>query len=334
MAAPYFAVAKDQKKDKKAKDSHSDQKAALKGLPAIDLSEDDAIVHALNRLGYGPRPGDIARVKQMGLAVWIDQQLHPESISDAALDARLEKFPTLTMSSSKLLQEFPQPKQAAKQEGMTVEEYRKQQQEQLKTLRQQGEAAQPNAMPAAGDGQDGAAGINNGSVNNGNGAGPGAAGPANAMMDYAKVRTPQRVVAELSMAKLDRAIYSERQLYEEMVDFWFNHFNVFAGKGADRWLLTSYERDAIRPHAMGKFRDLLGATAQSPAMLFYLDNWQSADPEASARMQQQAQQRRGQLPRFRRPAGPVRRTAPLPAAERESPIPTRRRRGRSQSRAD
>ena len=95
------------------------------------------------------------------------------------------------------------------------------------------------------------------------------------------------MIAELSMAKMDRAIYSERQLYEQMVDFWFNHFNVFAGKGADRWLLTSYERDAIRPHAMGKFRDLLEATAKSPAMLFYLDNWQSVDPEAWARLQQE-----------------------------------------------
>ncbi len=91
----------------------------------------------------------------------------------------------------------------------------------------------------------------------------------NAMMDYPQMMTPQRIVAELSMAKIDRAVYSERQLYEQMVDFWFNHFNVFAGKGADRWMLTSYERDAIRPHAMGKFRDLLEATAKSPAMLFY-----------------------------------------------------------------
>ncbi len=108
-------------------------------------------------------------------------------------------------------------------------------------------------------------------------------GPANPvpnqMMNYEQLQTPQRIVAELSMAKIDRAIYSERQLDEQMVDFWFNHFNVFAGKGQDRWLLTAYERDAIRPHAMGKFRDLLEATAKSPAMLFYLDNWQSVDPQ-------------------------------------------------------
>ena len=276
-------------------------------------------MHALNRLGYGPRPGDVQRVKQMGLAAWIDQQLHPESIGDAALDARLEKFPTLTMSSSKLMQEFPQPQQAARREGMTLEEYRKQQQEQLQKLRQQSQTAQQNALPGAGDSPAGAPGVNNGAPNNGgmndsNAAAPPANVPlGNAMMDYQKVRAPQRVVAELSMAKLDRAIYSERQLYEEMVDFWFNHFNVFAGKGADRWLLTSYERDAIRPHAMGKFRDLLGATAQSPAMLFYLDNWQSADPDASARIQQQAQQRRARFGGLG-PVGPFggRRRFPLP----------------------
>ena len=113
------------------------------------------------------------------------------------------------------------------------------------------------------------------------------------MMNYQNIFTPQRVVAELAMAKTDRAIYSERQLYEQMVDFWFNHFNVYAGKGADKWLLTSYERDAIRPYAMGKFRDLLEATAKSPAMLFYLDNWQSVDPDAWKRLQEQQQFRRG-----------------------------------------
>ena len=75
-----------------------------------------------------------------------------------------------------------------------------------------------------------------------------------------------------------RAAYSERQLQEVLTDFWFNHFNVDARKGPDRFMLTEYERDTIRPHVLGKFRDLLEATAKSPAMLFYLDNWMSADP--------------------------------------------------------
>jgi uncharacterized protein (DUF1800 family) len=92
---------------------------------------------------------------------------------------------------------------------------------------------------------------------------------------------PEQVVAdELIEAKLLRAIYGERQLEEVMTDFWFNHFNVFLGKGADRYLVTSYERDVIRPHAFGKFEDLLVATAKSPAMLFYLDNWLSVGPES------------------------------------------------------
>jgi uncharacterized protein (DUF1800 family) len=86
------------------------------------------------------------------------------------------------------------------------------------------------------------------------------------------------VVVELAEQKVLRAIYSERQLQEVLTDFWFNHFNVDARKGRDRFLLTEYERETIRPHVLGKFRDLLGATAKSPAMLFYLDNWMSADP--------------------------------------------------------
>ncbi len=88
-------------------------------------------------------------------------------------------------------------------------------------------------------------------------------------------KRPARLLIELQEGKLIRAISSERQLQEVMVDFWFNHFNVFWGKGADRWMITSFERDAIRPHALGKFRDLLMATARHPAMLFYLDNWMS-----------------------------------------------------------
>src|SRR4029077_20148800 len=95
------------------------------------------------------------------------------------------------------------------------------------------------------------------------------------------LNNPQQVVAgELVEGKLLRATYSERQLQEVMTDFWFNHFNVFLGKGADRYLLTSYERDVIRPHVLGTFEDLLVATAQSPAMLFYLDNWLSVGPNS------------------------------------------------------
>jgi uncharacterized protein (DUF1800 family) len=91
-------------------------------------------------------------------------------------------------------------------------------------------------------------------------------------------KNPQMVVTDLQRAKLLRAVYSDQQLYEVMVDFWENHFNIFANKDDDRYLLTAFDRETIRPFAMGRFRDLLGATAHSPAMLFYLDNWRSSVP--------------------------------------------------------
>src|SRR5438874_7645367 len=122
-------------------------------------------------------------------------------------------------------------------------------------------------------------------------------------------KRPQRVVAELGMTKVTRAIYSDRQLQQVMDDFWFNHFNVFAGKGEDRYYLTSYERDVIQPHAFGKFKDLVTATAKSPAMLFYLDNFLSADPRAAQRQAAERaarqQWRRGRFgwPGPPRPAG-------------------------------
>src|SRR5205085_9514434 len=104
-----------------------------------------------------------------------------------------------------------------------------------------------------------------------------------AVMQYMRengLENPQRIVGELNAARILRAVYSERQLQEVMVNFWENHFNIYAQKGADRWFLTSYDRDVIRPNALGNFRDLLEATAKSPAMLFYLDNFQSVSPNA------------------------------------------------------
>ncbi|MGH9907484.1 MAG: DUF1800 domain-containing protein, partial [Pyrinomonadaceae bacterium] len=111
------------------------------------------------------------------------------------------------------------------------------------------------------------------------------------------LQQPQRITAELQASRILRAVYSERQLQEVLVDFWTNHFNVFAGKGADRWLLVSYDRDTIRPNTLGKFRDLLLATAKSPAMLFYLDNFQSVNPNAQT-VQQSRNQRRGLFDRL------------------------------------
>jgi uncharacterized protein (DUF1800 family) len=230
-------------------------------LPITQLTEDQAILHAMNRLAYGPRPGDVERIRQMGLEKWIEQQLHPESIDDQALSQRLQRYPTLGMSSKHLLEEFPRPQQAAKQQGITKQEA----QEQLKSKQQ---TAESQIIVTGNDNLD------------------------KAQQQLAKIQGPNRIIAELSMAKVDRAIYSDRQLEAVMEDFWFNHFNVFANKGDDRWLLTSYERDAIRPHTMGKFQDLLIATAKSPAMLFFLDNYLSADPAAVARQEAERNMRR------------------------------------------
>jgi uncharacterized protein (DUF1800 family) len=224
-------------------------------LPITQLTEDQAILHALNRLAYGPRPGDVERIRQMGLAKWVDQQLDPDSIDDSALDQRLSRYSTLNMSSQQLLADFPPPQQAAKKEGLTKDEYKQQ-------MQQKRQESVATMLPTGDDNFD------------------------KANVQLARLVGPNRIIAELAMAKMDRAIYSNRQLEAVMEDFWFNHFNVFANKGADRWLVTSYVRDAIRPHAMGRFDDLLLATAKSPAMLFYLDNWLSADPAAVKRVQQ------------------------------------------------
>ncbi len=208
-------------------------------LPISELTEDQAILHALNRLGYGPRPGDMERVKQMGLEKWIEEQLHPESIDDSKLQPRLQTLPALGMSAKALLDDYPQPDAAAKKLGITVEEYRKRMDQ--------------AAHPAQG-------------------------------LHPAPNHLPQEMLNEMEEAKVLRGIYSERQLDEQLDDFWFNHFNVFANKDLDLWLLPTYERDTIRPHVLGKFRVLLEATAKSPAMLFYLDNYLSADPNAFDRL--------------------------------------------------
>lgn len=94
------------------------------------------------------------------------------------------------------------------------------------------------------------------------------------------VGSQYRIYDELAQARILRSILSERQLQEVMTDFWFNHFNVFLPKDSDQWYTTAYERDAIRPNALGKFRDLLLATAESPAMMVYLDNWLSIGPKS------------------------------------------------------
>ena len=254
LCAPFLAAQNGKPHDAKQATQKNELNRVFRGrLPITELTENEATLHALNRLAYGPRPGDVERVEQMGLEKWIDLQLHPERIDDGALDARLQQYPAIRMSTEELLSRYPRPNQQAQQQGQTRQQFQQQRRQ------QQGQGQ--------GDAQD------------------------------AKNR-PQEIVLELSQAKMTRAIYSERQLQEVMADFWFNHFNVFVGKGPERWFLPSYERDVIRPHTLGKFRDLLYATAKSPAMLFYLDNWLSVDPVAFEEHAAELQARRQRFQRL------------------------------------
>ena len=218
-------------------------------LPIGDLDQEQAVLHALDRLGFGPSPGEVTQIEQGGLDAWVERQLHPETIDDSAMDARLANLPVLQLSPQALQDQYPPFDVAAKRAGMSQDDYRKQQQ----ALAHPAQGVRP---PPSSD--------------------------------------PQEIVNELADAKMLRAIYSERQLEEQLVNFWFNHFNVYAQKDYDRWYIAPYERDAIRPHVLGKFRDLLEATAKSPAMQFYLDNWISADPDAFARIKQHPEQYRAQ----------------------------------------
>jgi len=237
--------------------------AAGPGSAVPAKPDDKTILHVLNRIGFGARPGDVERVREIGLAKYIDQQLAPERIADTAMATRLAGFETLTLSSRSIAQDYYVPAQMAKREAQRANAA-------------DAKKDQPDAAPAPKE--------------------------PRTPEEMQVARKQREVLVELTEQKILRAAYSERQLQEVMTDFWFNHFNVFAGKGPTQQYLTEYERDTIRPHVLGKFRDLLGATAKSPAMLFYLDNWQSVDPEAGERMaarREFAQRRFG----FRAPPG-------------------------------
>ena len=282
------------------------------------LSTDEQIVHALDRLTFGPRPGDLEAVKKMGLKKWIEQQLHPERIREnPELAKKLEPLETLRLSPAQTVSAYPPPQliravaegrqplpedpieRAAVERQVRRYKIKKDPndsqpmepaipltqvlaREQIRTLRN-GTPDQKKEMLAA---------IPEDKLDDVVIAMP----PQlrNQLMGIAppplrrkmlQVNNPQQVVLyDLSEAKLYRAVYSNRQLEEELDDFWFNHFNVFFGKGADRFMIPAYEREAIRPHVLGRFRDLLEATASSPAMLFYLDNWQSVAPAQVRRL--------------------------------------------------
>ena len=270
--------------------SAQQMKESMKAQPtkkATKLTDEQRILHVLNRLGFGARPGDVERVKAIGIENYINQQLFPGKINDSTTEARLQNLETLRMTTAQLYEKYPQPGQLLRQL-----ERRNNLPADLAAARDNRTKGGANAAPAAND-QKAGEGMNaemqgpanpatNNTANNN-------ANPMNnaeyrrAVFQYFKennLRPPQFMTGELQMSRILRAIYSERQLQEVLVDFWTNHFNVYANKGADRWLLISYDRDTIRPHTLGKFADLLRATAESPAMLFYLDNFQSVSPNA------------------------------------------------------
>jgi uncharacterized protein (DUF1800 family) len=278
------------------------------------ISKDQKVEHALNRLTFGPRPGDLQRVQARGLKKWIDLQLHPERIPEnPILATKLRPLDTLNMSTAKMLQNYPSTQQvkemvagklpfpvdpdkrmmvdrlAARLEGKTGEDSGQPHAselaallapEQIRVLRagapQQKLDLFASFSPDRQDqllesmGQDMRMHLF-------------AAAPPGLRRRIQSADGPVSMVAQdLMEAKLLRAVYSNRQLEQVLADFWYNHFNVFLEKGADRFMVTAYERDAIRPHVLGKFEDLLRATARSPAMLFYLDNWESAAPQSPA----------------------------------------------------
>ena len=229
---------------------------------AREQTADQQVLHALNRVAFGPRPGDVERVRAMGVDQWIAQQLRPERIDDRAMERFLARYETQGMGVAELVREYPTPA--------------------LARAMQQRDAR-------------------------------GGAATEMTREDSVALRQAARraslVGGELVSARVARAVASERQLQEVMTDFWENHFSVFAGKnGVMRHMLVSYDRDVIRPRALGSFRELLGAVAKSPAMLVYLDNALSVADSgrptlaANGRMRPNGAGRGGTMPR-RRPIG-------------------------------
>lgn len=192
----------------------------LNASDATGTTADPKVLHVLNRLSFGPRPGDIERVESMGVDNYIKEQLLPETIPEPPeLKQQLNALESLHLTPVQLYRDYGRSRPIA------------------------GQRPSPQELKAT--------------------------------------RRASRQIKEQAMqARLLRATESPRQLQEVMVDFWYNHFNVFADKGLDRLWVGAYEQEAIRPYAVGHFRELLGATARHPAMLFYLDNWQNTAPDS------------------------------------------------------
>ena len=192
------------------------------------FTSQEQIAHVLNRLSFGPRPGDIERVQAMGIWQYINEQLNPEGIPDPFNAVHSGPIEASRRNPIELLAEYKQLRSTEKMNNVNF--------------------------------------INN--VVRGTRV-------KSQMHEFYRSLDRQYVTA-----KLQRAIASPRQLQEVMTEFWYQHFNVCINKDIDRAWVGPYEDQAIRPYALGRFRDLLGATCHHPAMLFYLDNWENTAPKS------------------------------------------------------
>jgi uncharacterized protein (DUF1800 family) len=307
---------------------YAEKNAGQSAQFSIQISSDQKIVHALNRLTFGPRASDFDEVTKLGLKKWIDVQLHPGRIPEnPQLEAKLTPLDTLRMTPRELAENYPPPQliramiqgkipyPADPRERLMIDNLVRRYKNKLGK-----DSDQKPTLESLGLADDQQRALRRGApqekLDAFNGLLPEqqdevlealpqpariqlfTVAPPALRRRIQKSAGPQAVITQdLIESKLLRAIYSHRQLQEVMTDFWYNHFNVFLDKGADRFLVTSYERDVIRPHVLGKFKDLLVETAESPAMLFYLDNFQSVDPNLESRM---ANMRGGPKPKVRR----------------------------------
>src|SRR5579884_2428529 len=295
------------------------------------LPKTDRPLHALDRLTFGPRPGDLEAVQRIGIPKWVDLQLHPERIPEnPVLASKLAPLASLNMTSREAILRYPPPQMiVAVARGRTAPPDDPELRAVVLGLADRYLEKHPGVAPAGTDedvdskvklsdvlSRDQIEILRSGKPDEKRqvlaSIPPGKRldfvwalkpeqrrklfifAPVDLRRELMLSVSPQNVVAsDLTEGKLLRAVYSNRQLEELLVDFWYNHFNVFFGKGADRYLVPTYEREVIRPHVLGKFYDLLLATAESPAMLFYLDNWQSVGANTFAARFARGRNRRG-----------------------------------------
>ncbi len=235
---------------------------AIPTVPVRDkksLTKNQKALHVLNRLGFGARPGDIDKVNALGVEKYIEQQLNPSAIDDAIAEKKVANLEVFNMTTAQVFAKYPNPTAL------------------IRALEGNGSAANAAAQnPEAMTDQQ-------------------RRERQQKLQEYYRkydLRPANQLQPQITSNRVLRAVYSEKQLQEVMVDFWQNHFNVFAGKAAVRWYIPSYERDVLRKNALGNFKDLLVGTAQHPAMLFFLDNFESVGPTA-----QPANQANGPLQR-------------------------------------